>query len=128
VFFWKGLAIEVGGLGDVVAFTTLPVTLSHVNMDDYDVGTTTIWVCTHHTSLCFIAFHHTLMHAVVNQVYPIRQHVALVRQSQSMHAPCFVLRMTLSHLCFLRAPDVEPRCCCQQGCPLRFQPGQSAIL
>jgi hypothetical protein len=29
-FFWKGLAIEVGDLGDAVAFTALP--LSHVNM------------------------------------------------------------------------------------------------
>jgi hypothetical protein len=40
VFFQKGSAIEVGGLGDVVAFTTLPVTLSHANMDNYDLGIT----------------------------------------------------------------------------------------
>jgi hypothetical protein len=35
IFFLKGLVIEVGGLGDPVAFTTLQ--LSHVNMDYYDL-------------------------------------------------------------------------------------------
>jgi hypothetical protein len=40
VFFWKGLAIEVGSLGDAIAFTVLPVALSHVNMDDNDIRIT----------------------------------------------------------------------------------------
>jgi hypothetical protein len=34
--------IEVSGLGEAVAFRALPVALSHVNMDDYD-----LWI-THH--------------------------------------------------------------------------------
>jgi hypothetical protein len=58
VFFRKGLAIEVGGLGDVVAFTALPVALSHVNVDDYDLGITRQYgfaLITHHyVSLFFI--------------------------------------------------------------------------
>jgi hypothetical protein len=40
VFFWKGLAIEVGDLGDATVFTVLPVALSHVNMDDNDIRIT----------------------------------------------------------------------------------------
>jgi hypothetical protein len=40
VFFWKGLAIKVGGLGDATAFTVLPVALSHVNMDNNDIRIT----------------------------------------------------------------------------------------
>jgi hypothetical protein len=36
----KVLAIEVGGLGDTIAFTTLPVALSRVNMDDCDLQIT----------------------------------------------------------------------------------------
>jgi hypothetical protein len=35
MFFWTGLAIEIGGLGDVAAFTASSVILSHVNMDVY---------------------------------------------------------------------------------------------
>jgi hypothetical protein len=108
VFFWKVFAIEVGGLGDATAFTVLPVALSHVNMDDNDIykNHAAIWICTNHTSLRFIAFHHTPMHVVlkedcmllwitfilsVNLIDP-------VWQSQSIHAPRFLLRTGLSHL------------------------------
>jgi hypothetical protein len=51
VFFWKGLAIEVGGLGNTAVFTTLPVALSLVNMHDYDIGITQQYgfaLITHH--------------------------------------------------------------------------------
>jgi hypothetical protein len=58
VFFRKGLANEVGGLSDAATFTALPVALSHVNMDDYDIGITRqcrFALITHHyVSLLFI--------------------------------------------------------------------------
>jgi hypothetical protein len=38
--FWKGLAIEAGGLGDTTAFRALPVAISYVNLDDYDLRIT----------------------------------------------------------------------------------------
>jgi hypothetical protein len=116
--FWKGLAIEVGGLSDATVFTTLPVALSHVNMDDYDLRVTRQYgfalITYHYVSLLFIKRHQASMHAAAKEkcILPLItfilsvDHIAPIRQSQSMHASCFLLRMGLCQLCFLRAPDV----------------------
>jgi hypothetical protein len=69
---------------------------------------TAIWVCTNQASLRSISFHHALMYAVVKEKWMLSwitfilsvNHVSRVCQSQSMHAPRFLLRTRLFYLRF----------------------------
>jgi hypothetical protein len=104
----------------------------------------TIWVCTNHASLRFIAFHHVSMHDVVKEDCMLLwilfilyvNHIAPVRQSQSIHAPrfllrmgpCFLLRMGLAYLHFFKSVRHQAKALLLMGTSIALQRFSDSVL